>query len=184
MKTNISLSLLKHLTGPSPAYHPTKPPKHLRPSQNRSKLLKKHTKRRKHGRVDEEKKRGSAAGEKVIGNNHIGGLGPIHLLPLAQVPKISRRICFKTTPWYAIVPPRCSHCFSTLEKTSVETTKQEYYHYRCNNYRNVFFLKPLEDINHCFRSQKFHYQVRSLRMKSDTAPEAINFLVRSKGVGM
>jgi hypothetical protein len=36
--------------------------------------LKKHTKRRKYSRVDEEKKkRGSAAGEEVTGNNHIGG---------------------------------------------------------------------------------------------------------------
>jgi hypothetical protein len=34
-------------------------------------------------------------------NNHID----IYLLPLAQVPKISRRICFKITPWHAIVPP-------------------------------------------------------------------------------
>jgi hypothetical protein len=41
---------------------------------NRSKLLKNHSKRRKYSRVDEEKKkRGSAAGEEVTGNNHIGG---------------------------------------------------------------------------------------------------------------
>jgi hypothetical protein len=131
-------------------------------------------------------------------NNHID----IYLLPLAQVPKISRRICFKITPWHAIVPPWCFHCFNTLGKTSGKTSaattnapgktctsaattnnlgktsaattnnlgktsaattnnlgktsaatkKQEYYHYHCNHCRNVFFLKPLEDIYHCIRS--------------------------------
>jgi hypothetical protein len=137
--------------------------------------LKNYSKRRKHSRVDEEmNKGGPAAGEEVTGNNHIGGLGSMYLLPLAQVPKITRRICFKNTPWHAIVPPWCYHCFNTrgststattntpgktsaattnnLDKTSAATTKQEYYHYHCNHCRNVFFLKPLEDIYHCIRS--------------------------------
>jgi hypothetical protein len=159
--------------------------------------LKNYSKRRKHSRVDEEmNKGGPAAGEEVTGNNHIGGLGSMYLLPLAQVPKITRRICFKNTPWHAIVPPWCYHCFNTrgststattntpgktsaattntpgktsaattntpgktsaattnnLDKTSTATTKQEYYHYHCNHCRNVFFLKPLEDIYHCIRS--------------------------------
>jgi len=122
-------------------------------------------------------------------NNHIGGLGSMYLLPLVhplvQVPKITRRICFKNTPWHAIFPPWCYHCFNTrgstsaattntpgktsaattntpgktsaattnnLGKTSAATKKQEYYHYHCNHCRNVFFLKPLEDIYHCIRS--------------------------------
>ena len=162
-------------------------------------------------------------------NNHID----IYLLPLAQVPKISRRICFKITPWHAIVPPWCFHCFNTLGKTSGKTSaattnapgktctsaattnnlgktsaatkKQEYYHYHCNHCRNVFFLKPLEDIYHYIRSQKFLYQVRELvveirhctrsqkfrylirklvRVRSDTASGAIDFLVRLKGERM
>jgi phage gp36-like protein len=88
--------------------------------------LKDHSKRRKHSKVDEEKKkRGSDAGEEVTGNNHIGGLGSIYLLPLAQVPKISRRTCFKISPWYARVPPWRFHCFNTLGRTSTATTKQE-----------------------------------------------------------
>jgi hypothetical protein len=88
--------------------------------------LKDHSKRRKHSKVDEEKKkRGSAAGEEVTGNNHIGGLGSIYLLPLAQAPKISRRTCFKISPWYARVPPWRFHCFNTLGRTSTATTKQE-----------------------------------------------------------
>jgi hypothetical protein len=71
------------------------------------------------------KKRGSAAGVEVTGNNHIGGLGSIYLLPHAQAPKISRRTCFKVSPWYAQVPPRCFHCFNSLGKTSAATTEQE-----------------------------------------------------------
>jgi len=116
---------------PSPAYHPIKPPKHLLARTDQSFWK---TTRKEENTVGSMKKRWSAAGEEVTGNNHIGGLGSIYLLPLAQVPKISRRICFKITPWYAQVPPRCFHCFNTLGKTSAATAK------------------PLEDINHCFRS--------------------------------
>ena len=141
---------------PSPAYHPTKPPKHLLARTDQSFWK---TTRKEQNTVGSMKKRWSAAGEEVTGNNHIGGWGSIYILPVAQVPKISRRTCFKISPWYARVPPRCFHCFTTLGRTSTATTKQEcyHYHYHCNNYTNVFFPEPLEDIDHCFRSQKFHY---------------------------
>jgi hypothetical protein len=74
---------------PSPAY----PIQHdilLSPQSiyyNRSKLLKNHSKRRKYSRVDKEKKKkGSAAGEEVTGNNHIGGLGSIYIFYPSRKP--------------------------------------------------------------------------------------------------
>ena len=41
---------------PSPAYHPSKPPKHLLARTDQSFNLKDHSKRRKYRRVDEEKR--------------------------------------------------------------------------------------------------------------------------------